>query len=219
MSGKLIVLEGIDGAGKSTLAKALMAYLEKTGRTVRTLVYPEKTGRKVQMLIYPDRSYIYGKIIDDFLHSKINLSVEEQFLLYLIDMVKDKVKIANALADDEIIILDRYFFSTVAYQCSNGLDYERSKKFIELLSLNRPFGVFYIDLSVELSLQRKQKQKSLIGVDRFEKNKALLQSARSFYERLLSERAFADNWVRIDGSKSQEEVSKNLINEAEKLGL
>ena len=206
MPGKLIVLEGIDGAGKSTLAKALIAHLEKTGRKARTL-------------IYPDRSYIYGKIIDDFLHSKISLSVEEQFLLYLTDMVKDKIKIANAIADGEIMILDRYFFSTIAYQCSNGLDYGRSKKFIELLSFNRPFGVFYIDLSVELSLQRKRKQKSLIGVDRFEKNKDLLQSARVFYERLLSERAFADNWVRIDGSKSQEEVSKELISGVEKLGL
>jgi dTMP kinase len=206
MSGKLIVLEGIDGAGKSTLTKALTEYLKKTGRKVRTL-------------IYPDRSYIYGKIIDDFLHSKINLSVEEQFLLYLTDMVKDKIKISNAIADGEIVILDRYFFSTIAYQCSNGLDYERSKNFVELLSLNRSFGVFYIDIPIELSLQRKQKQKSLTGVDRFEANKSLLQSVKVFYERLFSERAFADNWVKIDGSKSQEEVSKELIDAANKLGI
>ncbi len=205
MSGKLLVLEGTDGSGKATQVKILKEHLESR-------------GFKVLALSYPDYSYIYGKIIDDFLHFRINLDVEEQFFVYLVDMLKDKEKVETALAAGNFVIMDRYLFSTLSYQCSNGFDYSRAKSFIKLMELNEPFAVFYVDVPVEISMQRKQKQKSLIGdVDKFEKDKTLLQDVKGIYERLISESFFSKNWVRIDGSNDQHVVANQILSELAKL--
>ncbi len=205
MSGKLLVLEGTDGSGKATQVKILKEHLESK-------------GSRVLALSYPDYTYIYGRIIDDFLHSRVNLDVEEQFFVYLVDMLKDKHKVRGAIAAGDFVIMDRYLFSTLSYQCSNGFDYERAKSFIRLMELNEPFAVFYVDVPVEISMQRKQKQKTLIGdVDKFEKDRALLQNVKGIYERLISEKFFSKNWVRIDGSNDQHVVADQILSELAKL--
>ncbi len=205
MSGKLLVLEGTDGAGKATQVKLLREHFEKQ-------------GRKVFCLSYPDYNSVYGKIIDSFLHFQLNLGAEEQFFLYLLDMIKDKDRITKELETCDIVILDRYLFSTLAYQCSNGFDLERAKSLIRLMGLNKPFAVFYVDVPVEISMERKQKQKSLTGdVDKFEKDKMLLKNVKSVYEKLLKEGFFADNWARVDGALDQNSVSRQIISATERL--
>ncbi len=205
MSGKLLVLEGTDGSGKATQVKILKEHLESK-------------GFKVLALSYPDYTYIYGKIIDDFLHFRINLNVEEQFFIYLVDMLKDKEKVTKALAAGDFVIMDRYMFSTLSYQCSNGFEYNRAKSFIKLMELTQPSIVFYVDVPIEISMQRKQKQKSLIGdVDKFEKDRKLLENVKDYYEKLINEKFFAQNWIRIDGSKDQEMVAHQILSELNKI--
>lgn len=106
--GFLLVIEGIDGAGKSTLARALASWLRERGRVVvidreptdgphgRALRQSAKTGR---------------------------LSAEAELDLFLKDRREHVEKvIAPALARGEVVILDRYYFSTAAYQGARGLD-------------------------------------------------------------------------------------------------
>lgn len=197
MVGKLLVLEGTDGSGKATQVKLLRERFEKQ-------------GLKVFDLSYPDYNSVYGKIIDSFLHFQTNLTVEEQFFVYILDMIKDKAKVRSELESSDVVILDRYLFSTLSYQCSNGFDYERAKSLVELIDLNRPFAVFYIDVPVEISMERKQKQKSLVGVDKFEKDMALLRSVKAMYDKMMKEKFFAENWVRINGALDQQSVSNEI---------
>jgi dTMP kinase len=205
MVGKLLVLEGTDGSGKATQVKLLRERLEKR-------------GAKVYNLSYPDYESIYGRIINDFLHFKISLGVEEQFFVYLLDMIKDKDKVKKALEESDFVIMDRYLFSTLSYQCSNGFDYDRAKDLIKLMGLNKPFAVFYIDVPVEVSMQRKKIQKQSVGeVDKFERDKALLTSVKQIYEKLITEKFFSDNWLRVEGAGTPESVANSMADQLSKI--
>ncbi|EEZ92460.1 MAG: thymidylate kinase [Candidatus Parvarchaeum acidiphilum ARMAN-4] len=199
MEGKLIVIEGIDGAGKATQAKILKEQLESQGKTVS--VYS-----------YPDYSSVYGERIKSFLYKKIDLKVDELFMLYLIDMVKDRNRIIEDIKKGNDVLIDRFFFSTIAYQSAGGFSYETGKEFVKLLGMPPITVVFYINVPVDISMQRKEKQKGKMDVDKFESNKMFLSNVSKVYDQLKSENFYAKKWVEIDGSKSIEEIS-SLIKE------
>jgi len=73
----LIDFEGIDGSGKMTQSKLLKNELLKRGFEIADFSYPDYDSE-------------YGRRIKGFLDAKLNLSIDEQFLLYLIDIVKNK---------------------------------------------------------------------------------------------------------------------------------
>ncbi len=194
MEGKIIVIEGIDGAGKATQTKLLKEALEKE-------------GKKVSTYSYPDYSSVYGERIKAFLYKKIDLKVDELFMDYIIDMVKDRYNIIDAVKRGEYVIIDRFFFSTVAYQSAGGFPYENGKQIVKLLDMPLVDKVFYIKVPVDISMQRKEKQKGKMDVDKFESNKNFLSNVSTFYDKLKNEGFHAKSWEEIDGSKSIEEIS------------
>ena len=194
MEGKIIVIEGIDGAGKATQAKLLKETLEKE-------------GKKVSMYSYPDYSSVYGERIKSFLYKKINLKVDELFMLYIIDMVKDRSSIIEAVKNGSYVIIDRFFFSTIAYQSAGGFSYENGKEIVKLLDMPAVDKVFYINVPVDISMQRKEKQKGKVDVDKCESNKNFLSKVSTFYYKLKNEGFYAKFWEEIDGNKSIEEIS------------
>ena len=194
MEGKIIVIEGIDGAGKATQAKILKETLER-----------EK--KKVSVYSYPDYLSVYGERIKSFLYKKINLNVDELFMLYIIDMVKDRSNIIEAVKNGNYVIIDRFFFSTIAYQSAGGFSYENGKEIIRLLDMPVVDEVFYINVPVDISMQRKEKQKGKMDVDKFESNKKFLSNVSAFYDKLKNEGFYAKSWKEIDGNKSIEEIS------------
>ena len=104
----LIVFEGIDGTGKSTQVRLLAQALEERGLTVVTSREPTDGpfGQKLRL------SMITGR-----------LSPEEELALFHEDR-RDHVEhlILPALEAGKVVILDRYFFSTMAYQGARGFD-------------------------------------------------------------------------------------------------
>ncbi|BCO09197.1 hypothetical protein GF1_15730 [Desulfolithobacter dissulfuricans] len=107
--GLLIALEGIDGTGKSTQIKLLADYLRQKGCEV--VVTREPTdgpwGRRIREL-YKDRS---------------SCTPEEELEMFINDR-RDHVRevIEPALASGKIVLTDRYYFSTAAYQGAAGMD-------------------------------------------------------------------------------------------------
>jgi dTMP kinase len=194
MEGKLIVIEGIDGAGKATQAKILKEKLESE-------------GKQVSVYSYPDYSSVYGERIKSFLYKKIEIKVDELFMLYLIDMVKDRHKIADDIKNGNYVIIDRFFFSTIAYQSAGGFSYENGKEFVKLLGMPSIDVVFYINVPVDISMQRKEKQKGKMDVDKFESNKLFLSKVSTFYSKLKNESFYAKKWLEIDGNKTIDEIS------------
>jgi dTMP kinase len=101
--GLFIVLEGIDGCGKSTQVELLAKRLSRRGKKVVTLSEPT-AGR-------------WGQKIREAARHKDSLSPAEELELFIKDRKEDiKNNIKPALESGQIVILDRYFYSTLAYQ-------------------------------------------------------------------------------------------------------
>lgn len=145
--GIFIVLEGIDGAGKSTQAKLLKLWLEERDYEVVLTKEPTDTpfGKLIRKLVLTG-----GRegIIDG-----AKISHEAEALLFAADRAEHVDKLIKpALESGKVVISDRYFYSSLAYQWARGLDLEW------LIDLNRfaikPDLVLLLDLPVKESMKR-----------------------------------------------------------------
>jgi dTMP kinase len=101
----LIVFEGIDGTGKTTCADKLLVYLVSKGLDCAKFSEPSHSK--------------YGMKIRNAMNGKKRLSVERETELFVKDRKVDvKENIKPALKEGKIVLLDRYYFSTAAYQGS-----------------------------------------------------------------------------------------------------
>jgi len=184
--GILIVFEGIDGSGKSTQVQILRKILEDKGLDVVDFREPSQSpwGQKIkEKAALPD-----------------SLSPEEELELFVKDR-KDNVQknLRPALAKNKIVLLDRYYFSTMAYQGAKGLDVEKIRQMNESFAI-RPDMVFILDVDAGKALHRIQdrKNKDLL----FERLDYLVEVRKKF-------RHFqGENIFHIDSEKTPEEISK-----------
>ena len=106
----LIVLEGLDGAGKSTQVKLLKEYLIGKGVNLRYLHFPRYDSQP------------YGELIGKYLRGDFG-SIEQVHpqivaLLFALDRMDASATIREWLAAGDCVLLDRYVYSNIAYQCS-----------------------------------------------------------------------------------------------------
>lgn len=132
--GIFIVIEGIDGTGKSTQSKRLAEWFRSRGREV--LLSREPTdgpwGKKLR------ESATTGR-----------LSAEEELECFLNDRREHvEMSIKPALAEGKVVILDRYYFSTMAYQGARGFDPAEIRLRNEAFA-PQPDLLLILDLSVE----------------------------------------------------------------------
>jgi len=133
-----IVLEGIDGTGKSTQARLLGEWFEKSGREV--VLGREPTdgpwGRKL-------RESANGR-----------LGPEEELEYFLNDRRQHVEELIRpSLAAGKVVILDRYYFSTMAYQGARGFDPAEIRRRNEVFA-PVPDHLFILDLDVDTALAR-----------------------------------------------------------------
>lgn len=136
-----IVFEGIDGTGKSTQVKMLAETLRERGMKVVTSFEPTNGT--------------YGSMVrNSATRPEGRYSLEEEFQLFLKDR-KEHVEtlIKPALDRGEVVILDRYYFSTMAYQGARGMDVGMIREKNEEFAL-QPDLVILLTVSVEESLKR-----------------------------------------------------------------
>ncbi len=145
--GMFIVIEGIDGAGKSTQAKLLAKWFENIGYEVVLTKEPTDTdfGKLIRRLVLTG-----GRegIIDG-----AKISHEAEALLFAADRAEHVKKLIEpALKQGKVVISDRYFYSSLAYQWARGLDLEW------LININsfaiRPDLTILLDLPVKESMKR-----------------------------------------------------------------
>lgn len=110
----LIVIEGLDGAGKSTQVKRLKEYIVAKGKELKYLHFPRYD------------SSLYGEMIARFLrgdYGKID-QVHPQLvaLLFAEDRRAASAEIRKWLEGGACVLLDRYVYSNIAYQCSKVED-------------------------------------------------------------------------------------------------
>lgn len=107
--GLLIAFEGIDGSGKSSHLQQLAAFLREQGLNVIETREPTNG--------------IHGRRIRSLFSKRELLSKEEELELFLLDRKEHVERCINpALATGRIVLTDRYYFSTAAYQGAAGMD-------------------------------------------------------------------------------------------------
>jgi dTMP kinase len=150
--GYLVAIEGIDGSGKGTQAKRLCEGLQASGTRTALLSFPryEATffGRKVGEYLNGD----YGALgqVHPFFAA----------LLFAGDRFESRMVLSEALAANEVVILDRYVGSNIAHQAARLQSIERARLIeaiehleFEVYQVPRPNLVVLLDLSVECAQQ------------------------------------------------------------------
>lgn len=192
---KLIVFEGIDGAGTETQSKRLLMFLQEKGIPSVRLEYPDYEGP-------------IGKLIHEFLYKKYDFDVNTQFLLHTADRMKDKEKINSLISQGNVVICDRYFTSVLGYQCGMGFPLDMALKVAETLGIPKPDKIIYLKVSPETSMKWKMSEKGG-DVDRNESNRELQERLSKFYEGLIEKQVWA-SWFPVDGEKSKEEIFEQI---------
>lgn len=189
MKCRMIVFEGIDGAGKGTLIELLKKELKKRKLNFSVYKYPTKKAKKIR----------------EYLKEKIEMSEDEAFFEYLKDIKKEQKKIRKSLLN-KIVICDRYFFSTLAYQ-SIEKPIEKRIELLKNFKLIEPDVLIWLDISPKTALERKLKNKL---PDRFEQDLERLKKIRENYQKLYFLKLMAKKWIKLDAIKPPKKIFEEL---------
>ena len=186
--GILIVFEGIDGSGKSTQAKILLERLQEEDFDAVYFREPSKGkwGRKIKKkALHPD-----------------SLSPEEELDLFQKDRRENvEQNLKPALKKKKIVILDRYYYSNIAYQGAKGIDEKLIRRMNEEFAVE-PDLVFIFDIDPKKGLERIENRKKK---DKLFEREDYLVKVREIFRSFKGEK-----FVHIDALKSKEEISKEI---------
>ncbi len=204
--GRFIVIEGIDGAGKTTQIELLAEKLRSEGRTVCVTAEPTAS--------------VSGGLLRDALGGIANRTACEMAALFVLDRIFHNVNPngINAMLERGIdVICDRYYYSSLAYQGSQT-DFEWVKNMnLGCPEIRIPDICVFLDLAPEESLKRISKGRTTTEL--YEKLDTLESVRKRFYDvfEMLKDR---DNIKVIDTTgDSIDEVAQKISNavDAEKI--
>ena len=144
--GLLVVLEGIDGSGKTTQARSLLRRLRYRGH--KAVFFREPTRGK------------WGRAIKKMAARADSLTPDEELDLFVRDRRENVAKnLAPALAAGKVVVLDRYYFSTIAYQGAKGIDTGKIRRLNEKFAVE-PDLVIVLDVDAGAGLARIRGRKT-----------------------------------------------------------
>jgi dTMP kinase len=188
---KLFVIEGVDGSGKSTQLKLLSEYISRKGFRCEFLHFPRT-----------DAPY-FGELIARFLRGEFG-SINEVdpylvALLYAGDRKDASGKIKEWLGKGKIVLLDRYTYSNIAYQCAKIDDQFAQDKLMKWI-LTLEFDHFAIprpDLNLFLDVPFSFTEKKLLS-SRSGKDRNYLNGTRDIHEDSLNfQKKVRDMYLKV----------------------
>ncbi|MGC9364510.1 MAG: dTMP kinase [Fidelibacterota bacterium] len=196
--GLFITFEGIDGSGKTTQINALIDRLQAAGLSYLLLREPGGTeiGEKIRDILLDKNHHHMCAITELLLYSASRYQLTES-------------RIIPALADGHIVICDRFYDSTTAYQgYGRGIDLDFIRRLNRVATKSLvPDLTFILDISLD-ERHRRLGQKSL---DRLE------QEAVDFHKRVRSgfikmAEAEPERFVLLDGHQKPRALSQQIWN-------
>jgi len=191
----IIIIEGIDSAGKQTLSAELKNHIESNmpAFCVNT-VGANLCIEAVELYNFPDYNSLTGKLLKKMLNEP-NSDIETIATLFALDR-----KLTDTGNDNElkIKIFNRYYPSNFVYHKNLGL-----KKLIEL-ERDSYIGdvVFILDISPDESFRRRPERR-----DNYENNREKLMEIRNRYLDLAKQ----FGWIVLDGAKSTTELVEDIV--------
>lgn len=194
--GFLISIEGIDGSGKSSLAKNMHRQLSNYNCVLTKEPGGTPLGEKIRSILLAKDAVMCPKA---------------EFLLFAASRAEHfKELVIPALKDGSIVISDRMADSSVVYQgYTRGLDIDTIKS-INLWAMNgvAPSLTFYLKLSVKKALERIKKRNHELTV--FEKEESFIQKTLEAFEDLFKNK---DNVVILDATETPETLAEQAVKE------
>jgi dTMP kinase len=188
MAGKIgafICIEGLDGSGKTTQAKLLVAKLRKSHNAVYTAE--------------PSRGKIGAFIRNRCLYGEKRLSTVVEALLFAADRIEHVENVVlPALKQGKLVVSDRYLYSSLAYQGVSGLSLE----WIETINAHalKPDLAVFIDVDPKTVMDRLKPKRSVM------ENMETQQKVRNIYMKFVAK----GDLVRLDGDRAKPEVTEAL---------
>ncbi|HTI68404.1 MAG TPA: dTMP kinase [Candidatus Limnocylindria bacterium] len=203
--GWLVTFEGVEACGKSTQVRLLAEWFRGKGRTVRELREPGGTplGEKLRDLVKHDPA-------------GVGMAHETELLLMnasRAELVRRVIR--PALENGEVVLCDRFFDSTLAYQgWGRQMDAAMVKAVVDVaVGVTRPDLTFLIQVSPEISALRlasRQAAEKKPALDRFEVEKqAFYERVREGYRWLVQNEP--QRVVEIDGNGLPEAIHSELV--------
>jgi dTMP kinase len=197
---KLFVIEGVDGAGKSTQIKLLREYFSQKGYSCEYLHFPRTN------------TPYFGELIARFLRGEFgSLDEVDPYLvamLYAGDRKDAAAVISDWLSEDKIVLLDRYTYSNIAYQCAKLKDPESQAKLREWI-LHLEFEHFAIpksDLNIFLDVPLAFTEKKLMNA-RTGDDRAYLNGTVDIHEESINfQKKVRDIYLDVSRSDKRLEV-------------
>jgi len=191
--GAFIVFEGIDGSGKDTHIKFLVKELRERGYNVVETAEPSKNRVGTFLKRYQRRD-------------EGRLPAEAEALLYAADRFDHlKTVIEPALRRGIIVISNRYFYSSIAYQGAMGVDLDWIREMN--VFARKPDLAVLLDILPEFSLQRLKRHRTVF--ERVEN----LRRVRNIYVQL----AKTGELVSVDADRPKRAVQAELLELLEEL--
>lgn len=193
-----IVIEGLDGSGKSTAAKALAQLLES--RFSKNVLHtyephdPSCGGDYIRAVL--------KKQITQFHHRTLALAYAANRLDHIYRTIKPHLE----KGENHIVISDRYYLSSLVYQSRDGLSFEGVMQLNDLAI--QPDLIFFLNVSNEICYQRLQKRNE--PQELFEEN---LDGTRKNYFAAIDflRNTRNENIIEIDGNGTVEETVEQML--------
>jgi dTMP kinase len=185
--GKIIVIEGIDQAGKYTQSNLLQSNLLQSGNVCT-------------IMDFPDYATPIGQEIRAFLDGNRNYTLETEHVLMSANRWEKKNEIESLIENGTIITMNRYYQSNLVYGVSHGLNLKW------LLNLDKGLPkedvVIVLEVNPNTSYQRAPGNR-----DAFEIDRKLLTKVHKNYRKLAEQ----FNWKVINGERVSEEVHNDIM--------
>jgi dTMP kinase len=214
MSGKLIVIDGGDGAGKATQVQLLIKRLEAEGVAAETLDFPRYEQNTFGQLI---RECLDGKR-GDFMQ----LDPRITSTLYAADRFESKPQLERWLAEGKLVVLDRYVSANMMHQGAKISDPQALQSFLgwldhmehEVFGLPRPDLIVYLSVSPEVRRSLKQQAvtegKHNADIDAAEKD---IDHQHTVEDRARTIVATLNNWQVVECAPAGQMRERQVIHE------
>jgi dTMP kinase len=211
--GRLVVIEGLDGAGKRTLADALVAALRADGASVAGLAFPRYDVD------------VHAELVRDALHGRLGDlgdSVHGMAVLFALDRRAAQAEMTDLLAEHDVLLADRYVASNAAYGAARlhqGADGE-FVEWVRQLEIERfgmlvPHAHLLLRVPVDVAASRaehRERTQADRARDAFESDGGLQARCARVYDELAAAN-WLSPWHVLDGTSTQDAavLAKTLL--------
>ena len=192
MRKHIVVFEGVDGSGKSAVSSAVSSFF-----------YPSV------LIHFPSELTVYGMMIHNAKSGNIDITPFVMLDAFILDMCK--VMNTSENLSVPLLIIDRYFYSTLVYQpIFNGIREDVVRKELEEVHLPVPDIAFLLDVDIDTARQRilERNQQNENKCDIFDKRFDKIEKAITRYREIAEEHSM----IVIDATQPLDDVITQCLN-------